>query len=412
MTAASELAAERRVLAGKLRRAERRRTWKAFALVLPLLAFLLLVFVIPLGGVLYFAVANPEVVTILPRTAAALEDWDGAELPDEAAFAALAEDARIAYAARELPKVALRLNYEISGFRSLLMRTGRKLRRIEAPYKPALIEADARWGELIYWRTLKANAQPYTFHYLLQAADLDLQWDGSVQRAPPDKRIFIENLLRTLWIAFIVTAWCLILGYPVAYMIAAAPPHRARLLILLVLLPFWTSLLVRTAAWVILLQKAGVVNDALLWLRLVDEPLQLIFNRIGVYIAMVHILLPFMILPVYSVMKGIPGDHMRAAASLGATPARAFVSVYFPQTVPGVAAGCLLVYVIALGFYITPALIGGGSDQMLAHLIAQYATTTANWGLAGALAVLLLACIAVLYPLYQRFAGPGGMRFG
>ena len=170
--------------------------------------------------------------------------------------------------------------------------------------------------------------------------------------------------------------------------------------------------LVRTAAWVIVLQKAGIVNDALMGLGLVDEPLALIFNRTGVYISMVHILLPFMILPLYGVMKGIPGDHVRAATSLGATPRAAFLEVYFPQTLPGLAAGCLLVFVVALGFYITPMLIGGGSDQMLAYLIAQYATKTANWGLAGALAVVLLVCIAVLYPIYQRFAGAGGMKLG
>ena len=165
-------------------------------------------------------------------------------------------------------------------------------------------------------------------------------------------------------------------------------------------------------AWVIVLQKSGIVNETLLAVGLIEEPLTLIFNRTGVYIAMVHILLPFMILPLYSVMKGIPGDHMRAAASLGAKPWAAFFGVYFPQTLPGLAAGCLLVFVIALGFYITPMLIGGGSDQMLAFLIAEFATNTANWGLAAALAIVLLVCISVLYPIYHRFAGAGGMKLG
>lgn len=403
---------DRSALTAKLRRAERRRVLKALALIAPLLAFLGLVFVVPLVGVLYFSIANPEVIDALPRTTAALADWDGQDLPDEAAFAALVEDAAEAYTARTLPRAALRLNYEVSGFRSLLMRTGRKAKRLEAPYREAVLAADERWADLIFWRTLKANGAPYTGHYLAQAVDLDLQWDGSLQRVEPDKRIFIDNLMRTLWIAFVVTAWCIILGYPAAYLIATSPPRRAQLLILLVLLPFWTSLLVRTAAWVILLQNAGIVNDALILLGFVEQPMQLIFNRFGVYVAMVHILLPFMILPLYSVMKGISPQHMKAAASLGARPFAAFVTVYLPQTVPGIAAGCLLVYVIALGFYITPALVGGGNDQMLAHLIAQYATTTANWGLAAALAMLLLACIAVLYPVYQRFAGSGGMRLG
>jgi len=172
-----------------------------------------------------------------------------------------------------------------------------------------------------------------------------------------------------------------------------------------VLVPFWTSLLVRTAAWVALLQKEGVVNDFLIWLGLIEAPVQLIFNRIGVYIAMVHILLPFMILPLYAVMRGVPQEHMRAAASLGAKPVAAFLTVYLPQTVPGLAGGSMLVFIIALGFYLTPSLVGGGSDQMLSYLVAQYGMATANWGMAAALALLLLACVAALYPIYHHFAG-------
>jgi len=403
---------ERASLGLKLRRADRRRKLRAYGLIAPLFLFLIAFFLVPIGSVLYYAVANPEVIELLPRVTRALADWDGQEIPDEAAFAALAEDLKAGYADRTLPKVSLRLNYEVKGFRSLLMRAGRRAKRLEPPYKEALLKADQRWGDLIYWRTIKENDSPVTLHYLLQAVDLDLQWDGSIKRAPPGQRIYIENLGRTLWIALVVTLVCIALGYPVAFLIANSPPRWTKILIILVLLPFWTSLLVRTAAWVILLQRAGVVNDLLISLGLIDEPVALIFNRTGVYVAMVHILLPFMILPLYSVMKGIPGDHMRAAASLGAKPWAAFFGVYFPQTLPGLAAGCLLVYVIALGFYITPMLIGGGGDQMLAYLIAEFATNTANWGLAAALALVLLVCIMVLYPLYQRFAGAGGMKLG
>ena len=405
-------APDRNTLKANLRRAERRNKMRAYGLIAPLFLFLLAFFLVPIGSVLYFSVSNPEVVTMLPRVTAALRDWDTRSLPGEAVFAALAEDMKQGYADTTLPKVSLRLNYEVSGFRSLLMRTGRKAKHMKAPFKAAMIARDKRWAELIYWRTIKANDSRFTLHYLLQALDLDLQWDGSVRRVAPDHQIYLSNLRRTLWIALVVTIICILLGYPVACIIATAPPRVAKYLILLVLLPFWTSLLVRTAAWVIVLQKSGIVNDALIGLGLIEVPLALIFNRTGVYISMVHILLPFMILPLYSVMKGIPGDHVRAAASLGATPRSAFLSVYFPQTVPGLAAGCLLVFVISLGFYITPMLIGGGSDQMLAYLIAEFATNTANWGLAGALAMLLLVCIAVLYPFYQRFAGAGGMKLG
>ena len=292
--------------------------------------FLIAFFIVPLVSVLYFSVSNPEVITMLPRVTAALRDWDRQTLPGEAAFAALVEDARIGYAERTLPKVALRLNYEESGFRSLLMRIGRRAKRLAPPYKDSVIAADQRWGELIYWRTIAANDSRFTLHYLLQAIDLDLKWDGSIARAPPEKRLYINNLARTLWVALVVMLACILLGYPVAYLIATARLRLANTLILLVLLPFWTSLLVRTAAWVIVLQKSGIVNDGLLALGIIDEPLTLIFNRTGVYISMIHILLPFMILPLYSVMKGIPTDHMRAAASLGARPWVAFLGVYFP----------------------------------------------------------------------------------
>ena len=360
----------------KLHRAERRRKMRAFGLIAPLFLFLIAFFVVPIGSVLYFSVSNPEVTTMLPRVTAALQDWDGQELPGEEAFAALAEDLRVGFADRTLFKVALRLNYEVSGFNSLMKRTGRRAKRFEPPFKEVMISGDERWTDLLYWRTIKGNDSRYTLHYLLQAVDLDLQWDGSIQRAPPNQQIYIENLLRTLWIALVVTVVCILLGYPVAFLIATSSPQLSKILVLLVLLPFWTSLLVRTAAWVIVLQKAGIVNDSLLALGIIEEPLTLIFNRTGVYISMVHILLPFMILPLYSVMKGIPPDHVRAAASLGAKPWAAFVSIYFPQTLPGLAAGCLLVYVIALGFYITPALIGGVAHNRVSCFLIGFSLGT------------------------------------
>ena len=413
MTAAAVVGQDgRAALRANLRRADRRRKLWAYALIAPLFLFLAAFFLVPIGSVLYFAVANDEVVDYLPRVTVALAEWDGTEVPDEAVFAALAEDLKTAFANRSLPRVATRLNYEVPRFNRMLMRTGSAAAELQPPFKAAVLAREPRWGELEYWQVIQRNGSRFTPHYLLKSIDLTQAADGSVERVAEAKRLYIDMLERTLWIAFVVTFACVVLGYPVAFLIATAPARRAQLLILLVLLPFWTSLLVRTAAWVVLLQKAGVVNSTLLAFGLIDEPLTLIFNRTGVYVAMAHILLPFMILPLYSVMKGIPPEHMRAAASLGARPWAAFATVYLPQTMPGLAAGCLLVYVIALGFYVTPALVGGGSDQMLAYLIAGFATGTANWGLAAALAVLLLACIAVIYPVYQRFAGAGGLKLG
>jgi putative spermidine/putrescine transport system permease protein len=171
---------------------------------------------------------------------------------------------------------------------------------------------------------------------------------------------------------------------------------------ILVLVPFWTSILVRVAAWIVLLQSEGLVNHALQSLHLINQPLALLFNRTGVVIAMVHILLPFMILPLYSVMQGVPPTYLRAAVSLGSPPLAAFFRVYVPQTYAGIGAGALLVFILSIGYYVTPALLGGPDDQMLSYYIAQYTNVTVNWGMACALGALLLAATLVLYGIYRR----------
>ena len=396
----------------KLRTADRRRKLNAFLLVAPLFIFILVIFVLPILSLLYFSVDDPKLPRILPRTAVAVADWDGSQLPDENAYEALVTDIRVAFKAKTAAAIAMRLNYEISGFRSMVMRTGRTVNQIEGPpFKDALIALEKRWGDVTYWRAIKAAGGPFTTRYLLAAIDLQRRWDGSVGLAPPERTIYIDYLKRTFWISFWVLFYCIAIGYPMAYLIASIGKRLSRILLILVLLPFWTSLLVRTAAWVVLLQNKGIVNDILLSLGLTSEPLTLIFNRIGVYIAMVHILLPFLILPLYAVMKNIPGSHMRAAASLGARPLAVFLSIYLPQTLPGLGAGCLLVFILSLGFYITPALIGGASDQMLSYLIAEFATRTGNWGMASAIAILLLISVAVLYPVYRGLIGGNGVRF-
>ena len=184
------------------------------------------------------------------------------------------------------------------------------------------------------------------------------------------------------------------------------------MLIILVLIPFWTSLLVRTTAWIVVLQTEGVLNDFAMAIGVLPDRVQLIYNRTGVYVAMVHILLPFMILPIFSVMKGISPSYMRAAASLGAGPFRSFRKVYFPQTLPGIGAGCLLVFIVSLGYYITPALVGGPGDQMTSYLIYFFVNRSVNWGMAGALSVVLLTCVIVFYWLYNRYVGIERMKLG
>ena len=204
------------------------------------------------------------------------------------------------------------------------------------------------------------------------------------------------------------------IGYPVAYLIAHSPPRLSRMLLVLVLVPFWTSLLVRTTSWIVLLQQQGVVNDLLVWLGLVadGQRLTMIHNMTGTLVAMTHVLLPFMILPLYSVMRGIPAVQMQAALSLGASWPRAFYRVYLPQSLPGVGAGCLLVFILAIGYYITPALVGGQSGQLISNFIAYHIQTSLNWGLAAALGCVLFVAVLLLFLLYDRVLGLERMKLG
>jgi putative spermidine/putrescine transport system permease protein len=229
---------------------------------------------------------------------------------------------------------------------------------------------------------------------------------------PADQAVFGTVLLRTLWISSMVTLICLLVGYPAAYLLARLPERTSNPLLILFLVPFWTSLLVRTAAWVVLLQREGVINAFLVGAGLTDQPLPMIYNRFAVYVAMVHILLPFMILPLYSVMRGIPAAHLRAASSLGAPPFTVFRRVFLPQSAAGVAAGSLLVFIQAIGYYVTPALVGGANDQMISYFIAFYASRTINWGMAAALSILLVGATVALFMVYRRLAGGQMPRLG
>ncbi len=402
-------------LKARLRRAERRRKIKAAGLVAPLFLFLLITFIVPILLLLYRAIDNPELLQVLPHTAKVISMWDGVDLPDEPVFAALATDFRQARKDRTIGKAGKRLNYDITGFRTLVLKTARKISKLKTEptsYRDTFIALDKRWGEIRYWASLKRAAAPYTDFYLLAAIDRERNSTGNIVRVPSERALYLNVFLRTFWMSLIVTLWCLILGYPVAWMLATLPVRIGNLLMILVLLPFWTSLLVRTASWIIVLQKEGIINETLLFLRLIPEPLQLVFNRFGVYVAMVHILLPFMILPLYSVMKNISPSYMRAASSLGANPIVAFWKVYVPQSLPGISAGCLLVFILAIGYYITPALVGGPRDQMLSYFIAFFTNNTINWGMAAGLAVLLLSATIMLYIVFNRFIGIDRLRMG
>ena len=394
-----------------LRRSGRREQWRAAVLVLPLFLFLLASFILPIGTMLSRAIFDSDVARILPRVTAELRRWDGRDLPPDAAFAALVSDLRAAREAGTLASAATRLNYDIAGFRTLLISTGRRVagEALDAP-RQALPGIDAKWGERATWAAIRRAGGPVTDFFLLAALDLRRDAGNAIAPAPADESVFRSVLARTLWISAVVTLACLLLGYPVALFIARQPPQRAGILLFLVLLPFWTSLLVRTVAWVVLLQREGILNNLLMSLRIVHEPLRMIFNRVAVYVAMVHVLLPFMVLPLFAVMRSISPSYERAAASLGAPPFTAFRRVYLPQTLPGIAAGCLMVFIQALGYYITPALVGGADDQMISYFIAFYASRTVNWGMAAALSIMLLAATLALYAVYNRMVGLEKLR--
>jgi putative spermidine/putrescine transport system permease protein len=265
-----------------------------------------------------------------------------------------------------------------------------------------MLELDGRWAELKYWQAIAKNASRWTPDYLLTSVDLKRKPEGGIEQVAPDQRVFTRILLRTFQISAIVTVCCLLLGYPLAYWLSTLTARQANILMILVLVPFWTSILVRVAAWIVLLQREGLVNSALMGIGVLGEPLTLLFNRTGVIVSMTHILLPFMILPLYSVMKSVPPTYLRAAVSLGSAPLAAFFRVYVPQTLPGVGAGGLLVFILSIGYYVTPALLGGADDQMLSYYIAQYTNVDVNWGMACALGAILLAATLALYAVYRR----------
>ncbi|TDL81282.1 ABC transporter permease [Palleronia sediminis] len=282
-----------------------------------------------------------------------------------------------------------------------------------ASAREGFLEIDEDWGNPEVWGTIQSFSDPYTAGYFLSSIDLQLTPNG-VEKQPEDQQIYILLFQRTLFMSLVIMGSCVLLGYPIAFLLSNLPLRTSNLLLILVLLPFWTSLLVRTSAWKVLLQQQGVINDVLVWIGLVadNNRLELINNQTGTIIAMTHILLPFMILPLYSVMKTIPPYYVRAAKSLGATPFTAFWRVYFPQSVPGIGAGCILVFILSIGYYITPELVGGTTGTFISNRIAYHISQSLNWGLAAALGSILLAVVLVLYYIYDKIVGIDNVSLG
>ena len=522
------LAADGRPLKASLNRALRRSKLRALMLIAPLLLFILITFIIPIGQMLFRSVENQLVGDVLPRTVAELQDWDhlSGEAPGENVFSALTQDLAVAVEKKTHTRVGSRLNYEASGIASLFRKSGRGVDDIGEVYADQLIDLDpawedpATWASLMgdpdwvaaaaeanpafelngdvrmalprtadaytsfartiqvedddnpleeepwnnvylalyqdlsegrtiaanplvsaaadavqgfetedlvatyvdidedwadpeVWATIKTYSGPYTNGYFLNAIDRQKTPEGPELRAQ-DERIYLTLFWRTLLMSFSITCSCILLGYPIAWILANLPASRANLLMILVLLPFWTSLLVRTSAWKVLLQDQGVINSLLVWIGIVadENRLALINNATGTIIAMTHILLPFMILPLYSVMKTIPPSYLRAAKSLGATDWTAFWRVYFPQSVPGIGAGSILVFILAIGYYITPEIVGGTKGVFISNRIAYHISSSLNWGLAAALGTILLAAVLILYWAYDKIVGIDNVKLG
>jgi len=401
-----------------LKKALWQRKKTALLLVAPLFLFVLITFLIPIFDMLIRSVDNSIAGEQFPGVVVEIRNWDldSTELPNEATFQALVDDFKVGAKEKTISRLGRRLNYEQSGMSGLFRKTARKIKKLEVTESPmaAMIAIDKKWGNIDTWRLIKRESGKYSSSYYLAAFDAEKNSDGSFSMKSEDRRVYVSLFWRTIRLSFTITFLTIILGYPIAYLLSTVKTKTSNMLIILVLLPFWTSLLVRTSSWIALLQKEGVINDILVGIGLIgdDNRLAMIHNETGTIIAMTHILLPFMVLPLFSVMKTIPPSWVRAARSMGATPFTAFVRVYLPNTVAGIGAGGILVFILAIGYYITPALVGGTKGTLISNFIAYHISTSLNWGLAAALGTILLLLVLALYILYDKVVGINNMKLG
>ena len=393
----------------------RKRRLQAFVFVVPLLVFIVFAFMAPISSMLFRSVHDPKVAEMIPETLVALEDWSGETFPDDPILTQFAIDLKRLAAARESGQLGSEINRILPGMSSTINSTARALRRVDDADMVTngarlLLDANDRWADPATWRAIKTSGARYSSGYYLTSLDLERGPDGTI--GARDTQIYVKLYIKTLRIALIITVLTMLLGYPLAFFMAHTSDARANFLMVFVLLPFWTSLLVRTTAWIALLQTGGVVNSTLMATGIIDAPLELLYTEFSTIIAMTHILLPFMVLPLYAVMRGIDNSFMHAAISMGSKPVAAWWRIYLPMSLPGLSAGALLVFVISVGYYITPALVGGTDGQMISNIIAFHMRESNNWGLAAALGSLLLVLILTLYWLFDRFVGTDNLKLG
>jgi putative spermidine/putrescine transport system permease protein len=413
-TTGSILTTEGIPLKVSLQKSERRNKIRAVLLVAPLLFFILFTFLIPIGDMLLRSVDDSHINTVFPKTFEEYKKWDRQDLPSEELYKTMFFEVKDSegYA---IGKASTRMNYAKSGWKSLLKKSKRKFKKIEeGPYKEQMIAIDKKWADMEYWKAIGVMVDATTAGYYLNAVDLKYDVNKEVVRQKENRRIYNHTWFKTFKVSVLVMIFCLMLGYPISYLLSTLPLKYSNLLMICVLLPFWTSLLVRTVAWMVMLQQKGVFNNLLVMSHIISDEsrFKLMYNETATIIVMTQILLPFMVLPLYSVMKTISPNYMRAALNLGASPLHAFWKVYMPNSVPGISAGCMLVFILAIGYYITPELVGGKDGQMIGNWIAYHLKTTLNWGLCAALGAILLGVLTVLYWVYNKLVGIENIKLG
>lgn len=385
------------------------RTFKATLPVSPLLIFMVIFLLVPMFFIARTAVSDGDIYKSLPETLMSLKNETGLTPGDET-YQELGQELKLAVKTGQLRSLGRRIGYEIPRGLNIVLDASRSVSKLNgenpaSAWKAAIIASNPAWSKPGVWDVIKDRHSAYSAFYLRWALGFDVVRDLDGNFAADQGYDFRTIYARTIIIGLIVTALTVIIGYPLAYVISMSTGRMAGLLLFLILLPFWTSLLVRTMSWIVMLQTNGVLNSALLSIGITAEPLKLLYTRAATVLAMIQIQLPFTVLPMISVMKAIPPSQVRAARSLGAGPIRAHVSVFMPQVVPGIAAGGLLTFVLCLGFYLTPALVGGPADQMVSFFIARFTNEELNWGLASALSVVLVVGASIVaFPLARYVA--------
>ena len=403
-------------LKDSLKKAERKNKIRAVLLVLPLLLFIFFTFIVPIGSMLTRSTDDSYINKVFPNTFKVYQKWDRQGLPPEEVYAAMFLEVKNA-SGFEIGKASTRMNYAKSGWKSMIKKSKRKFKKIDVndgPFKDKMIEIDKKWADKEFWLALGVMVDPTTYEYYFNAIDKKYDSEKNVIDQPENRQIYVKTWIKTFKVSILVTFFCLMLGYPIAYLLATLPLKYSNLLMICVLLPFWTSLLVRIVVWMVILQQKGVFNNLMVISGLIadENRWQLMYNQTGTIIVMTQILLPFMVLPLYSVMKTISPNYMRAALNLGASPLHAFWKIYMPNSVPGISAGGMLVFVIAIGYFITPELVGGKDGQMIGNWIGYHLKTTLNWGLSAALGGILLAIMTVLYWVYNKLVGIENIKLG